>query len=516
MGDLTNTAKPANLDDLNAVPPDQYPTVDAVWEVKHPFDPANPRDDEERQLALRIAANRETDASKMVPPQMLALRQWVVWKYVEPDPNPTPNPNKLPHGDTKPPFSPLDGKLTSVAIPKRKKNESEEDWQVRVDAVKARWTDYATARAAVAKYGMSGVGFVFLAENGFIGVDFDHCTKYGVIHEQVVLWIAKWFGATYAEHSVSGQGVHAICMGRLAKAITATPLPGAPGVDCEMYFAGRYFTFSGQRISVGLNVTDCQTSVDKLAGLLGKSGDSAPIDSATPPGGHPMSKLTARKIHQDNLALFRSMTQPGDPQNDALNASAFFAARAFAAGVLDGTEEEIQNELRKIANSTGFCPGVEATLRSGWSKGMNQPLEILEPDWPEVAEAVEELNDKGFFYVENYGTKVRVCWSERDSTTKGESYILIAQSLADFIDRFRDHKIVAGEKDNGKPILKNKAVAWLDSKHKRKFYKVTFEPGVTTPINIKNLWTKFAYPPVQGDSEAPARQCLPEGREEVP
>ena len=37
------------------------------------------------------------------------------------------------------------------------------------------WCDYQTAKDAADQYGYNGIGFMFVKEDGYVGVDVDHC-----------------------------------------------------------------------------------------------------------------------------------------------------------------------------------------------------------------------------------------------------------------------------------------------------------------------------------------------------
>ena len=69
------------------------------------------------------------------------------------------------------------------------------------------WSDYETALAAVEKYGLAGVGYVFSGDDPFIGIDIDDCRdpETGVIAP----WAQEIIDAlpTYWEVSPSGTGV---------------------------------------------------------------------------------------------------------------------------------------------------------------------------------------------------------------------------------------------------------------------------------------------------------------------
>jgi len=98
-----------------------------------------------------------------------------------------------------------------------------------------------------------------------------------------------------------------------------------------------------------------------------------------------------RELHAKNLGNLRAMTRQDDNQNDALNTCAFFAARAFAAKALEGTEESIKEELRVVAESTKYCPGIDSTITSGWSSGIDRPLLIFNPEQAH-AEALAKID----------------------------------------------------------------------------------------------------------------------------
>lgn len=105
------------------------------------------------------------------------------------------------------------------------------------------WCDYQTAAAAVEKYGYAGLGFAIVPEDGYVGIDIDHCynPETGEFSEMAKAVIAKQ--NTYAEFSPSGDGVHLWYKGtKPAGACRNTK------VGLEMYDRDRYLTMTGRPI----------------------------------------------------------------------------------------------------------------------------------------------------------------------------------------------------------------------------------------------------------------------------
>ena len=235
---------------------------------------------------------------------------------------------------------------------------------------------FSEAVAGAAKLRLDGVGLHLREGDGLCGIDFDDCRdpETGKVDPAVESWL-RWF-ASYSEISVSGTGIHVICRGSVAKALTATPLPDSNGAKVEMYSHSRYLTFTGNRIGNPVTIVDCQPGIDKLLAHLGQASGPGTRDP------RPMSKSSARKIHADNLAALRSAAQ--GEGNSLLNSCSFFAGRAFAGGALEGTEEQIKDELLDIVTKEWSKPhdraGAAATIDSGWSSGIAQPLALRAVD----------------------------------------------------------------------------------------------------------------------------------------
>lgn len=311
------------------------------------------------------AATRPTPppfpTADQVPAELRSLKRWIGWRAEW-------NENKSKW--MKPPASPVTGEGIGAT-------------EKYID----HFLTFDEAVAGAEKNSLDGVGFVFMAADGFVGIDFDDCRIDGIVQPEVLAWL-KWF-PTYAEISPSGSGVHAICRGAIAKSLTATRLSEHSDATCEAYCTGRYFTFTGQRIGDATSIADCQTGITKLLAHL--QVKEMPASGVGPVGERPWSIFTARKVHADNLESLRHA--PDGAGNATLNMTAFFAARAFAAKALVQTEEQIKGELLHIVTREWQKPhsehGAISTIASGWSKGVVKPLTLI--DWKQKFHTGAEL-----------------------------------------------------------------------------------------------------------------------------
>ncbi len=105
------------------------------------------------------------------------------------------------------------------------------------------WGDFATAHANIGQDGSVGIGYVFTAEDPYVGIDFDHVLEDGRLHPAVAGLVEDL--ATYTEVSPSGLGVkvfgkreHRLPVGFKHKA-------SGPVGEIEWYGDERYFTVTG-------------------------------------------------------------------------------------------------------------------------------------------------------------------------------------------------------------------------------------------------------------------------------
>ncbi len=164
----------------------------------------------------------------LIPPELTLRRRWVVWRFV------------WARGRwAKVPFDPRTGARADTGDP-------------------ATWAPFDVAVAAYRGGGWDGIGYVFAAGDGFVGVDLDDCVD-PASHEltEAARATVEAF-ATYAEFSPSGTGV---------KLFGRATIPGERrrkgGV--EMYNSGRFFTVTGDRLpGAPSTVAPCQDALEAL------------------------------------------------------------------------------------------------------------------------------------------------------------------------------------------------------------------------------------------------------------
>src|ERR1019366_4649310 len=108
------------------------------------------------------------------------------------------------------------------------------------------WSSFQDACAAVQRWSLTGIGFVFITSDPYSGVDLDNCRKpeTGEIAEWAMVIIRAL--DSYTEVSPSGTGVHIIIRGLLPSG-RGNQIPHHEG-KVEMFSRDRYFTFTGMRV----------------------------------------------------------------------------------------------------------------------------------------------------------------------------------------------------------------------------------------------------------------------------
>ena len=155
-----------------------------------------------------------------IPEELRKLPRWVCYRLV---------PDKDGGKPKKMPINPANGKNAKSNDP-------------------TTWTDFETAFEAVDKYGYTGLGFMFTKEDGFVGVDIDHCydAETDTFNEIASAVLAKQ--PTYAEFSPSGDGVHLWFKGVKPEGSSKNTENGV-----EMYDSVRYFTVTGKKLPDALD-----------------------------------------------------------------------------------------------------------------------------------------------------------------------------------------------------------------------------------------------------------------------
>jgi putative DNA primase/helicase len=147
-----------------------------------------------------------------LPPELTARPQWVLWRLED-----VGRP-----------------KLAKVPYSRR--------------GVRANATDSATWRPFAEVWSeyeadadeWAGVGYVFSADDPFVGIDLDKCRepRTGALTREALAIVQRF--ASYTEASASGTGIHIIVA-------ASTPEPGRRTDQVECYAASRYFTCTGLR-----------------------------------------------------------------------------------------------------------------------------------------------------------------------------------------------------------------------------------------------------------------------------
>jgi primase-polymerase (primpol)-like protein len=145
----------------------------------------------------------------MIPDELKALAQWVVWRLEE-------RGKEL----RKVPYSPKTGR--GAATTKL-----------------ATWATFEMAQQVLAKGGYSGLGFVFSKDDPYCGIDLDKCIDENGEVEPWALEIVRRLDS-YTEFSPSGHGLHIFVRASL-------PEGGRKKGQVEMYDQARYFTVTGRR-----------------------------------------------------------------------------------------------------------------------------------------------------------------------------------------------------------------------------------------------------------------------------
>ena len=150
-----------------------------------------------------------------IPAELRKLKQWVCWV-----------------GADKIPKNPFNGRNA-------KSNDS------------STWGTFEQACKACESFHLDGIGFMF--DNGYFGVDLDHCLDRLDFCDEFVDSLQS-----YTEISKSGTGIHIICKGEL-------PAGSRRKNGVEMYSSGRYFICTGNLYNEKYReVKNCTESIKPL------------------------------------------------------------------------------------------------------------------------------------------------------------------------------------------------------------------------------------------------------------
>jgi hypothetical protein len=183
-------------------------------------------------LCRVMAAQEHPISISGIPPELIARKQWVMWKLVY---------RRGEEKPTKVPYSP-------------------NNYQPASSTDSETWGHYLqTLRSAQARK-FDGIGYVFSADDPYVGIDLDGC--YDPTTKTFSDTALKILAAvdSYAEFSQSGTGIHIIVKASL-------PAKGrrSDALGIEIYQESRYFIMTGRTIPGHTRVIeDCHEEVNTL------------------------------------------------------------------------------------------------------------------------------------------------------------------------------------------------------------------------------------------------------------
>jgi len=141
-----------------------------------------------------------------IPKELKERVQWVCWRMA------------VKNGrQTKIPVSPWGGSA--------KTNDS------------STWSTFDHAKGSADMCGLDGIGFVFTADDPYVGIDIDHCRGAGGDLTSIAEEIMERYDS-YTEISPSGNGLHIICEMKV-------PFTGKRMTWMEVYAERRFFCSTG-------------------------------------------------------------------------------------------------------------------------------------------------------------------------------------------------------------------------------------------------------------------------------
>lgn len=184
------------------------------------------------------------DQLTAVPDGLKSRAQWVLWRYTQVD----GKPRKVPYTAS--------GAHASHADPKT-------------------WATFDAAVKAMARY--DGIGFVFTADDPYVGIDLDHCyDTQGTLKAWAVdLVRMAQESECYIERTPSGQGLHIIGIGKLpGHGRKVTQIGEDKTGAIEVYDQLRYFTVTGDQTDLGDADGDASTILQWLWKSYGLKDDA--------------------------------------------------------------------------------------------------------------------------------------------------------------------------------------------------------------------------------------------------
>lgn len=155
-----------------------------------------------------------------IPEELRKLPQWVLWRLED---------------GKKIPYQPTGGRASTTN--------------------KEHYSSYNDVISRHFMGGYSGIGFVFTANDDYVGIDMDNAVVDGQYAADAIKVLNQFAGKAYAELSQSGKGIHIICKGKLFNRKSDI---------IEMYNDKRYFALTGKRINGLETITNCQKEIEDV------------------------------------------------------------------------------------------------------------------------------------------------------------------------------------------------------------------------------------------------------------
>ncbi len=210
-----------------------------------------------------------------IVPEPLRLRnQWVLWKIVK-------RKGKL----TKMPIDPVKGTAASSTNP-------------------STWTSFNDALLGSRQFGsVNGVGYVFVEDDPFCGVDLDECIIDGKVVPQAQAIIDAM--NTYTEVSPSSRGVKLIGEARKPKGSGCKTMKVEGFKEIEIYDQRRFFTITGQHLpGTPKTIEKCQEEI------IGMCRHYWPAKA--PSTAKPRDRIGGFKGSEDDLIKLALASKTGD------------------------------------------------------------------------------------------------------------------------------------------------------------------------------------------------------------
>ena len=274
------------------------------------------------------------------------------------------------------------------------------------------WRSFEAAVEAYQKYGSKydGIGFVPKPEQGYVLIDIDDCISDNGISRNAQQILDR-FSGTYAEKSVSGTGIHIICKGSITDYVNKTGSRTGQNTvidgikEIEVYWKGRFFTFTGDLVSSSNAITSSQDAIDwlfatypalnKKARRKEKPERKVPATPVSLSDGQIIDKI---RQSEKSGALFRTLFDRGDISGYKSHSDADMALMNMLPFWCGGDRET----MRRIFSSSALGQRDKWTDRKKYPQYQDLTLDEALDSWDGICydpvayakqKAVEALTD---------------------------------------------------------------------------------------------------------------------------